>query len=222
MPPCSSRPGRSQPGCGLCYAAGMNSLSRRALLAGFALSPTLALAQATPAAVVEGFSNALLYVMRNARQLGIRGRDQSLRPAMDQAFNLPAMARISVGPPWTQLAPQDQQAIIQAFSSWSVATFANRFDNYGGERFVIEGESALQNGDRLVQTKLVRPSDAPIQLNYLMRDFGGQLRAVDIYLPGTISELATRRAEFTGLLRQGGAPALVAELNRRTATLLGG
>jgi phospholipid transport system substrate-binding protein len=179
-------------------------------------------AQAAPMAIVESFNATLLNVMRNARQLGIRGREQTLRPAMDQAFNLPAMARISVGPPWTQLAPQDQQAIIQAFSTWSVATFANRFDNFSGERFVVEGEAALQNGDRLVQTKLVRPSDAPVQLNYLMRDFGGQWRAVDIYLTGTISELATRRAEFTGLLRQGGAPALISELNRRTATLLGG
>ena len=200
----------------------MMSLSRRAVLAGLSLFPMHAWAQAAPMAIVESFNATLLNVMRNARQLGIRGREQTLRPAMDQAFNLPAMARISVGPPWTQLAPQDQQAIIQAFSTWSVATFANRFDNFSGERFVVEGEAALQNGDRLVQTKLVRPSDAPVQLNYLMRDFGGQWRAVDIYLTGTISELATRRAEFTGLLRQGGAPALISELNRRTATLLGG
>ncbi len=191
-------------------------------MAGLSLFPMRAWAQAAPMAIVESFNGTLLNVMRNARQLGIRGREQTLRPAMDQAFNLPAMARISVGPPWTQLAPQDQQAIIQAFSTWSVATFANRFDNFSGERFVVEGEAALQNGDRLVQTKLVRPSDAPVQLNYLMRDFGGQWRAVDIYLTGTISELATRRAEFTGLLRQGGAPALISELNRRTATLLGG
>ena len=200
----------------------MMSLSRRAVLAGLSLVPMHAWAQAAPMAIVESFNATLLNVMRNARQLGIRGREQTLRPAMDQAFNLPAMARISVGPPWTQLAPQDQQAIIQAFSTWSVATFANRFDNFSGERFVVEGEAALQNGDRLVQTKLVRPNDAPVQLNYLMRDFGGQWRAVDIYLTGTISELATRRAEFTGLLRQGGAPALISELNRRTATLLGG
>ena len=191
-------------------------------MAGLSLFPMRAWAQAAPMAIVESFNGTLLNVMRNARQLGIRGREQTLRPAMDQAFNLPAMARISVGPPWTQLAPQDQQAIIQAFSTWSAATFANRFDNFSGERFVVEGEAALQNGDRLVQTKLVRPSDAPVQLNYLMRDFGGQWRAVDIYLTGTISELATRRAEFTGLLRQGGAPTLISELNRRTATLLGG
>ena len=59
-------------------------------------------------------------------------------------------------------------------------------------------------------------------LNYLLRDFGGAWRVVDVYLSGTVSELASRRAEFTGLLREGGAPRLEAELRRRTETLLRG
>ena len=43
---------------------------------------------------------------------------------------------------------------------------------------------------------------------------------VDVYLSGTVSELASRRAEFTALLREGGAERLVAELRRRTEALL--
>jgi phospholipid transport system substrate-binding protein len=80
----------------------------------------------------------------------------------------------------------------------------------------------LQSGDRLVRTKLVRPNDAPVQLNYLLRDFSGVWRIVDLYLTGTISELASRRAEFTALLRDGGAARLVTELQQRTATALRG
>ena len=80
----------------------------------------------------------------------------------------------------------------------------------------------LQSGDRLVRTQLVRPRDEPVALNYLMRDFGGAWRVVDVYLSGTVSELASRRAEFTTLLREGGAARLEAELRRRTETLLRG
>ena len=64
--------------------------------------------------------------------------------------------------------------------------------------------------------------EEPVALNYLLRDFGGAWRVVDVYLSGTVSELASRRAEFTTLLREGGAPRLEAELRRRTATLLQG
>ena len=201
----------------------MTSLSRRALLlAAAALAPRAALAQAAPAAVIEGFNATLLDVMKNARALGVRGREGRLRPVMAQAFNLEAMTRISIGPAWTQIPPADQQALIRAFSDWSIATFAHRFDGWSGESFQLTGENTLQNGDRLVRTQLVRPRDEPVALNYLMRDFGGAWRVVDVYLSGTVSELASRRAEFTGLLREGGAPRLEAELRRRTETLLRG
>jgi phospholipid transport system substrate-binding protein len=83
-----------------------------------------------------------------------------------------------------------------------------------------QGGLALGNGDRLVRTKLVRPNDAPVQLNYLLRQSGGEWRIVDLYLTGSVSELASRRSEFTAILREGGPDRLLAELRQRTATLL--
>lgn len=206
---------------------------RTLLLAAAALLPAAisggALAQggsqggavATP--VVEGFHAALIAVMRDAQRLGVRGREQRLRPAIEAAFNLPAMTRIAVGPPWTQMQPAQQQALVAAFSDWSVATYAHRFDGFGGESFQTLGETTTERGDRLVRTQLNRPNDAPVQLNYLMREAaGGQWRIVDVYLTGTISELASRRAEFTNILRDGGPERLVQELRQRTETMLRG
>ena len=160
--------------------------------------------------------------MRNARQLGARGRERRLRPAMQTAFDLPAMTRIAVGPPWTGLGEAERQALVAAFSDWTVANYASRFDGYSGESFVTQGESPLKTGDRLVRTQLVRPNGAPVQLNYLLRGGEGRWRVVDIYLEGTVSELASRRADFAALLRDGGAERLAAELRRRTGHLLGG
>ena len=205
----------------------MERFRRRAALAATAIAAVPAASApaqqaAGAAAVVEGLHAALLDAMRNARALGPRGRERRLRPAMQAAFDLPAMARIAVGPPWTGLAEGERQALVPAFSDWVVATYASRFDGYAGESFATVGESALQSGDRLVRTQLLRPNDAPVQLNYLLRGGEGRWRVVDIYLGGTISELASRRAEFTALLREGGAERLAAELRRRTGALLGG
>ncbi len=205
----------------------MERFRRRAALAATAIAAVPAASApaqqaAGAAAVVEGLHAALLDAMRNARALGPRGRERRLRPAMQAAFDLPAMARIAVGPPWTGLAEGERQALVSAFSDWVVATYASRFDGYAGESFATAGESALQSGDRLVRTQLLRPNDAPVQLNYLLRGGEGRWRVVDIYLGGTISELASRRAEFTALLREGGAERLAAELRRRTGALLGG
>jgi phospholipid transport system substrate-binding protein len=195
-------------------------LPRRTLLAAPLLLPALPAAAQT--AVIEGFHATLIEVMRNAERLGVRGREARLRPVMEQAFNLPAMTRIAIGPAWSGLGAADQQALVQAFSDWSIATYASRFDGFGGESFQTLGETTLQSGDRLVRTQLNRPNDAPVALNYLMREAGGVFRIVDIYLTGTISELASRRSEFTALLRDGGAERLLAELRRRSVAALGG
>ncbi len=197
-------------------------MNRRLFLALPGLLATPALAQGqSPTAVVEGFHAALIDIMRNAQRLGVRGRLQRIAPVMGQAFNLPAMTRIAVGPPWSGFSPAQQQALVQAFSDWSVATYANRFDGFGGESFETLGENEVGR-DRMVRTRLNRPREEAVQLNYLMRNADGGWRVVDVYLTGTISELASRRAEFTNVLREGGPERLVAELQQRTANLLRG
>jgi phospholipid transport system substrate-binding protein len=201
----------------------MTASSRRPILAALAAAPFLArpaAAQSAAIASIESWHAALLDIMKNADRLGVRGREQRIRPVMERVFNLEAMARIACGPPWNTFTPAQQQAVARAFADWSIATYANRFDGYSGESFVIDGESTLANGDRMVRTHINRANDGPVQINYLMRSFDGVFRVVDLYLTGTISELASRRSEFTNILREGGPDRLVAELNQRTRQLL--
>lgn len=192
---------------------------RRALLLLPPLLAALPSARAQdPAAGIERFHAALLEVMRNAQRLGTRGRYERLAPIMEQVFDLPAMARIAVGPPWSSFSAAEREAVTEAFRRWSIATYAARFDGFSGESFTTEGVQTLPNGDQLVRTRLNRTGgQEPVQLSYLLR--GG--RVVDVYLTGTISELASRRGEFAGLIREGGAARLVQELDSRTARLLG-
>jgi phospholipid transport system substrate-binding protein len=55
-----------------------------------------------------------------------------------------------------------------------------------------------------------------------MRKSGAEWKIVDIYLDGTISELASRRAEFSTILKAGGPPALIASLKKQGDRLLSG
>lgn len=180
-----------------------------------------ALAQESPQQVIEGFHATLLTVMRDAQRIGVRGRFDRLAPVMARSFDLAAMTRISVGPPWTGFAAADQQALTEAFSRWSIATYASRFDGFSGESFETIGVQMQPNGDALVRTRLNRTGgQEAVLLSYLLR--GNPPRVVDIYLTGTISELASRRAEFTTLIREGGAARVTAELQARTQRLMGG
>jgi len=191
----------------------MRSPALQRLAAALMLLLPLAAAPAATAAeprqVVETLDQALLDAMKNADSLGFRGRYQKLEPVLDQAFNLPLMARISVGTDWATLKPDQQQKVIDAFRRLSITTYAARFNGYSGETFQAVDAKPVSGGDQVVDTKLVRNGADPVPLNYRLRANGANWQIIDVYLNGTISQLANYRSEFGATLRSGGGDALV-------------
>jgi len=70
-----------------------------------------------------------------------------------------------------------------------------------------------------VQTRLIKGNGEPVTLNYLMRQSEDKWQIIDVFLSGTISELATRRSEFTSILRRDGPEGLLQALGKRVADL---
>ncbi|MSP87635.1 MAG: hopanoid biosynthesis protein HpnM [Alphaproteobacteria bacterium] len=168
---------------------------------------------------VDGFYQALLGIMKEAGPLGFDGRYRRIDPAVRSAFNLARMARYAVGPSWPELAPADQERIVDAFSRLTATTYAARFDGFSGERFEIAGERPTQDNGIIVDTRLIKANGEAVTLNYLLREIGGSWRILDIHLSGSISELAVRRSEFGAVLKRDGSDGLVRSLERRIAEL---
>jgi phospholipid transport system substrate-binding protein len=175
-----------------------------------------------PVAHVKSFYSTLLETMKEAKKLGVEGRYKKLAPAINATYDLPAMTRIAVGPQWATLTPEQQSALVAAFTRMTIATYASRFDGYDGERLEVEPGVTERGADRIVKSRIVPKSGEPTALNYLMRSSGGDWKVVDVYLSGTISELATRRAEFAAILKSGGADALARSLKARADKMLAG
>jgi phospholipid transport system substrate-binding protein len=197
----------------------------RLIFAGFLALAALALPgrgeSAMPApATIEGFYGTLLTVMKEGRQVPFDQRYARLQPAIARAFNLALMTRIAVGPGWVQYTADQQQRLEAAFARYTIATYTNRFDDYSGERFEVDPDPVANPNGTIVKTRLIPASGRPISLDYLMRQgAGGQWQVIDVYLSGTISELATRRAEFASVLSREGPDGLVRLLDQRSAAL---
>jgi phospholipid transport system substrate-binding protein len=175
-------------------------------------------AEEPPAKVIEGLYAVILDVMKNAEKLGFKGRRDRLAPVIDKAYNLPLMARLSVGPDWQKLSPEDQKKVTDAFRELTVSTYAGRFDGFSGEQLVVEpGVQDAANGGKIVPSKIITSKGEPIQLNYLMREVDGSWKVIDVFLKGTVSELATRRSEFSSVLRRDGAEALLKLMHDKAA-----
>ncbi len=168
-----------------------------------------------PEGVVRAFYTQLVTTMKQGEALGIEGRYKKLDPPVRTAFNLPLMAHAAVGPSWSAATTQEQEDLIAAFTDYSIASYAARFPDYHGEQFTVTGQKPSTAGGVIVETTLAPPDNAPpVALNYLLRtDKKGAWRIVDVFLNGAISEMATRRAEFSSIARRDGMPALTHSLS---------
>ncbi len=184
------------------------------------LAGTASAQQETPTATVERLNDILLQVMQEADQLGYEGRYETLQPVLSEVYNFPVMAQIVVGRTnWRSLSEAQQQELVDAFTRMSIATFAARFDGYSGQSFEVVDAEPAPRGGVLVRSQLVRPEDEPVQLNYVLREFGDRWRILDVLLNGSFSEMSRQRAEFTSVLRNEGFEELISEIEGVTARL---
>ena len=168
-----------------------------------------------PVQVVEKLHAALLGVMKDAEKLGYEGRYGRLAPVLKQTYDTPFMAEKSVGRHWKQATPAEQAALVDIFSRFMIANYAGRFDGYSGQSFETVGEEPSAQGTVLVRTRLNEPQGEGVRLNYRLRPENGSWRIIDVYLNGTVSELALRRSEYASLIKREGWNAVIAALDER-------
>jgi phospholipid transport system substrate-binding protein len=189
------------------------------VMALFGSPPLRAQTPSAAATHIQTYYQELMPTIQQAGRLSVRERDKRFTPAINAAFDFATMTRLAVGPTWKSFSPAQQAAAQEAFARFIVADYASQISNYSGESFVVDPQTApaSRGGGEIVKTKLLQPGGRTVSINYLVR--GG--RVIDVYLNGTISDLATRRDEFASIISSGGADALIKRLRERTETLLG-
>jgi len=171
---------------------------------------------------IVAFHEALLDSMKQAKQLGVTGRYNKLKPVIERTFDLSTMTSEAVGASFGSLSSSDQHALVEAFERMTVASYAHNFDGYSGERFSMDPNVPVRGDHKLVQTTLVVPNDKPHAFNYVLHPVGGTWKVIDILLEGYVSQAATKRSDFSATVARGGAKALVARLNTISDGLLTG
>jgi len=162
---------------------------------------------------IRNFYAALVDTMKRGKDLGLDGRFKRLAAVVDATFDLPGMARLSVGPAWNMLSEMDRTAITDAFRRMTIANYAKNFSTFGGEQFVTEPNAKARNEDRIVESKLVGSDNAATPFNYRMHMVGDSWKVLDVYLNGYVSQLALRRSDFSSTVAASGATGLVKKIN---------
>jgi phospholipid transport system substrate-binding protein len=193
------------------------------ILAGLLLADAaLAADKTAPVQVVEKLHAGMIDVMRTGGSTSFETRAERLDALLDASFDLDFMARKSLGKSFDALSAEDQKSWIALFRRFMVANYAGRVTAYSGQSFATLGEDPAAQDTVLVRTRLTDPGGENMDLGYRLRQTGGSWKIIDVYLKGTVSELALRRSDFTAILDRDGFAALVRSVEAKIADLQAG
>ncbi len=178
---------------------------------------------ADAAATIRRLNDALLAAMKAGKQTSFQARYQMLAPAVEQAFDLPAVLAVSVGPRWSSLPAAQQDSLLTAFRRYTVASYVANFNSYDGQTFSVSPDvRSLGDGEVVVQSHIASNGGDATDLGYVMKQTADGWKVVDVLADGTISRVAVQRSDFRSVLSSGGGQALLARLQAKTSDLSGG
>ena len=146
-------------------------------------------------------------------------REALFRKILKQGFDMPLIARFALGRFWRVASKEQRRDYLNLFTDYVVRSYSVKLGGYKSESLVIVSERPLKNRkDVLVNTRINRPSGAPIKTVWRVRTTNNRLRIIDVMVEG-ISMLVTHREEFSAVIRRHGLPGLLETLRARVGKL---
>ncbi|MBE7248350.1 MAG: ABC transporter substrate-binding protein [Actinomycetospora chiangmaiensis] len=144
-------------------------------------------------------------------------RVEAVGPAMDKAFDFPAMTRIAVGSKWSSFTPEQQAAVTDAFKRSLTVTYANRLARAAGGKFDVTPKVEERGAQRVVATRVTAADGDDSEVDFVVN---ANNRIQDVLLNGDVSEVAAQRTALSAPLKSGGADGVVKFLRQRADGIL--
>ncbi|MEQ8427712.1 MAG: ABC transporter substrate-binding protein [Gammaproteobacteria bacterium] len=169
-------------------------------------------------APVDKLHSVLLENMKQEGEQDFAGRYDSLEPVVAANFDTPLISKVILGRYWRELDEQTQQDFINLFRELTVATYANRFDSYGGHHFNTVAVEDLRKERHLVKTELQAAGEKPVSLDYIVQNSEDGWKIISVIANG-VNDLSLKRAEYGTVIKDKGFDSLVEDIRKQIDSL---
>lgn len=192
----------------------MSNLLKGLIVSALLLFATSALAESGPEEFVRNLSNDVVAVLSD-QNLEREAKLATLKTLLDDAADLPLLAKLILGKHWRTASAQQQEDYVDVFRKLVNKTMADRLSDYGGETINVVGSSEVSGRDTKVNTLVQRPNGAPsIKVDWRVRTTDGKHALIDVEAEG-VSLVVTQRSEIGAIVSNEGMDGLIAKLRDR-------
>jgi phospholipid transport system substrate-binding protein len=168
--------------------------------------------------VVETLHTQLANLMLSD-ETELEARKALIGPTLRGSFDLEAMTKAVIGGrTWRGAQPDEQNQAIEAFSNWMVTQYASRFTTSSDPEFLTRETRDGGLNTVVIETQL-RTKKKSVGLDYRMRAAGDAMKIIDVFLDGRVSEVALRKSEFRGTIKEDGVAGFIAAVEAKTQAL---
>ena len=130
-------------------------------------------------------------------------RAERFRMLLLETFDLPKIARFTLGRYWRRASEAQRVEFVQLFEDFIVLAYSNRFKGLSKKKFRISSVRKLSGTESLVASEIVISGRAPVRASWRVRGDRGTYKVTDVVIEG-ISMSVTQRDEFAAVIRSSG------------------
>ena len=142
----------------------------------------------------------------------------NFRKILNEAFDVPTIARFTLGRYWRVATSAQQKEFTALIQTAILDKYADRVLGYSGDGYTMNTSSAINATDYGVEMTIKRDQGAPVDLTWRLRSIGSSFKVIDMSVEG-ISMSVTHRADFASIIERNGGQvqALIDALKNKDA-----
>lgn len=138
------------------------------------------------------------------RQLTQADREKTFRQLLETDFDIPRIARFTLGRYWATASDEDRQKFISTFEDYIVRSYTARFSEYSGETVKVTSSRPESDTSIIVNSEIVHTSgEPPAKIAWRVHKDDKGFKIVDVDVEG-VSMIVTQRDEFASVIQRNG------------------
>ncbi|WP_374307413.1 phospholipid-binding protein MlaC [Dongia sp.] len=144
-------------------------------------------------------------------------RAAKLLPILQQYFDMPKLAKHTLGLYWKRATPDEQQAYVEVFTEYMSAVYGKRFAEYSGQSLVVQ--KVRESGETSTVFTIVKGAEGEPRVDWDVNTSDGN-KITDVRVEG-LSLAETHRQEFASVISSNGGKvqALIDILKKKVASI---
>ncbi len=138
---------------------------------------------------------------------------------INKTFDIEKMVSIIIGKKWKDLKPNIKKDLILVFEEYVAKNYFKRFSKISKPKFLIEDQNKVSQY-LLIKTVLIIKNSEEVRIDYLLSNEKKSWKIFDVLIDGAISEIATKKSEFSIYIKNDNIDSLINALREINTKLI--